>query len=233
MKRLLFAILLLCVLSQSADARPAILTFGDFVKSVRLYTQLHSTSLCPDSLVYSISRMSITAVSTEIGGVQSRVIFRTTKNDPHYVMPDTVVNIIGGCLIKRDGSTFSLRSWYPEFFDQLENATLPGESDAERPVAFKYWKDTVQLYPIPKVSDDTVRFDVFVEHEYCDTTTDTIRFGDGDFTIAAIYLACRDLCAAVSMPDKVDLFQKMYDAKAAKLEQAVQRKFDVLQGGKQ
>ncbi len=213
--------LLLAGTAHTSSVFTSLVTFGH---EVRQMTSVSSTSLLPDSTLIDITNTALVWTSIDVGGVELQHTITTVDGTRFYAIPDTVTEVLFASVLAGDGSTRSIRAWYPQFFDALELPSLNAGED-QAPSAYNYWADTIQLMPTP-VQIDEIVLKCYVEHPELDSSG-TISFGPG-YTEAALFYASYRVSFGLERYDAAAFFLNGYTERKTALKEKQKRKFEAI-----
>ena len=220
-------LLVLLLLAGSVLGEASIDTLGAFTDAIRQTIGVESTALLPDSALDQIAEQSILWTSVDIGGVEAMISFYDTAGTKYYAVPDTIVSMLYAGVVAPDGSVWSLKAWYPQFFEELGLSSTSSSSSPTTPYAYIHWADTIQLLPTPSEGDALYIFRCFVEHQDISSDGDTIRLKPA-YTEAAKFYACHLACISIGRWEEAAQFKALYDDRKANLKAVYTRRLEVL-----
>lgn len=214
----------ICLADASMDSLLA------FKENVRQSQRMESTVDLPDSVLTDFCNRAFLRTSVDWGGVESRIRILTVKNQGHYQLPDTLVEILAQSTISIK-LTHQLKQILPQHLEDLEIATgIPSKSTDPEAIAmgFSYFDDTLQLFPIP-VKVDTLWFYAFVEHPSLADDTMRIRLRPA-FTDVAVYFCCMLVLESFGRYQDAAYYEAKYEKYGLRSRQRYLKKLDILPG---
>lgn len=229
MKRFVL-ILLFLILPVFAFGDTKIDSLGEFKQMVRQSQRLESTVDLPDTVFTDFVNRSLLRTSVDWGGVETRIRILTVKNQGHYQLPDTLVEILAQSTVSIK-LTHQLKQVLPQHLEDLGIATdIPSASTDPEAIAmgFSYWNDTLQLFPIP-VKVDTLWFYAFVEAEVLSASADTIPMRSA-FIEVAVYYCCMLISDSFKKYQDAAYYEAKYEKYGLRTRQRYLKKLDILPG---
>jgi hypothetical protein len=162
MKRLLFTILIMFMVTRTAvNAADFVLTLPDYRAQIkrRLNIDISNSVWMTDSVMNQLIREAIVTVLPTIEGVQTTKRFTTTPERMAYPIDSTVVSVYNVGWKAQD----TVR-WFQRIpmsrWSMLTNQNTYGGDDPylERPAVYDLSDDSIFLFPIPTMSDDTILY---------------------------------------------------------------------------
>ncbi len=205
-------------------------SLGEFKQMVRQSRRLENLVVLPDTAFTDFVNRSLLRTSVDWGGVETRIRILTVKNQGHYQLPDTLVEILAQSTISIK-LTHQLKQILPQHLEDLDIATgIPSQSKDPEAIAlgFSYWNDTLQLFPIP-VKVDTLWFYAFVEAEVLEAALDTIPMRSA-FIEVAVYYCCMLILESFSMYEEAAIYEAKYEKYGLRTRQKYLKRLDILPG---
>ena len=223
------------VLAGSGAAAPVLSNLLDMNEYVRQRIAHEDILSLPDSSLNLFIAGALAWVSTEVGGLEAQIRIMTVNGQPFYAVPDTTVAVIEAELHSQNGTIAGLKSWPAAFYNdafgisQLEGGGIPtgAEDESLLPLAYKFWADSVELYPYPVIDDDTLILKILLEHPSITADTHSVRL-ISTFTKAAALLACQEALMSLDEYEKAAVFGELFDKAVVKLRERYNRPFDIL-----
>jgi len=226
MKKILILIMLWLICLPVFGAS-ALENFDAFCDRARQLTNVTSTELIADTVVYRLCSDAIVYTSADIGGLETQYKINTVADQAFYSIADSIVSINRVTVLTADGETKSLRLWYPQYFDYWDMPTMAQGDEADVPIAYDFWADTLQVMPIPQ-RVDSIYLKAYVEHRTLSTDDDSDDIAIRPaFAKAALDLACSDICMKVGLFEKADKFLARYEIKKKALLERYFREMEI------
>jgi hypothetical protein len=157
--RYLFIIVIL--LCSSVFASDFVLTLSDYRAQIkrRLNVLPSNTTWMSDSVMNQLIREAIVTVNPQVEGVK---VSRTLLTDYHklaYKIDTSVISIKS--VLWRNGDTIRpLQYMAMESWISLQHQSTDGAPDnyLSRPSVYDYTDDSLYLFPVPTISDDTIQY---------------------------------------------------------------------------
>jgi len=217
MKKLLFYIVLLLVLSSSVKADPVYGTLAEFMVGVRYQTKITSTVALPDSILIEYSARAILHTSTVVGGIEATFKINLVDEEPFYLLPDTIVEVLSVTLIS-GVRTKSLFPYEPastgNMADSIEFIELTTGDDT-KPRAYNIWNDSIQLIPIP-TGTDSIYLKCYVEHPVLTAGANSIVLR-ADYIEAALFYASYLVLVHLGMQEEALVYKNDFNEISALL----------------
>ena len=200
----------------------------DFMNGVR--TQVHSTATTQVSNadLHTICMRALIFTSIDIGGVEAYYMINTDTGQAFYEINTSIVEVLHASLID-ENQTFTIKAWYPEFYDKYGGAEMLDESAGDHPLVYNYWDDTLQLIPIP-TGYDSLYLKCYIKHSAgaaTDSATTDVELETG-FAEAALFYACAIRQMKIRKFDEAKFYMELYGMLKVSLKEAYRRKWNII-----